>query len=123
MPPEYIAALRVFAFQDSVSFAEYVRGVAHDHILERGAAFRTLVNAGKAWLIAYYQSAAVAGQLPGKERRAELERLTWNAVKKAHEFIETEEAAKNTKHRILGLLTSTDVISSKRGKEEYSALA
>ena len=41
MPPEYLAALRVFAFQDSVSFAGYVRGMVHDHILERGAAFRT----------------------------------------------------------------------------------
>jgi hypothetical protein len=41
--------------------------------------------------------------LPAKERRAELERLTWEAVKKAHEFIQTEEAAKNAKHRMLAI--------------------
>jgi hypothetical protein len=82
----------------------------HDHILQRGAAFRekgaalrALINAGKAWVIAYHECVAVAAGLPGKERRAELERLTWEAVKKAHEFIQTEEAAKNAKHRILAL--------------------
>jgi len=110
MPPEYIAALKAFAFIDGVSLAEFVRSMAHDEILKRGAsfreggtAFRALSNAGKAWLMAYYQCVAIAGQLPGKERRAELEKLTWNAVKKAHEFIETEEAAKNAKHRILAI--------------------
>jgi len=110
MPPEYIAALKAFAFQDGVSFAEYVRGMVHDHILERGVAFRergvalrALISAGKAWVIAYQKCVAVAGGLPGKERRAELERLTWEAVKKAHEFIQTEEAAKNAKHRMLAI--------------------
>ena len=110
MPPEYLAALKAFAFQSNVPLAEYVRGVVHDHILQRGAAFRergaalrALINAGKAWVIAYYECVAVAGVLPGKERRAELEKLTWEAVKKAHEFIQTEEAAKNAKHRMLAI--------------------
>jgi predicted DNA binding CopG/RHH family protein len=40
MPPEYIAAVKAFASQDGVSFAEYVRDMFHDHILVRGAAFR-----------------------------------------------------------------------------------
>jgi hypothetical protein len=110
MPPEYIAALKGFAFLDGVPLAEYVRGMAHDEILKRGAsfqergtAFRALTHSVKAWLMTYYACVEIAGQLPGKERRAELERLTWNAVKKAHEFIETEEAAKNAKHRILAI--------------------
>jgi hypothetical protein len=110
MPPEYLAALKAFAFQSGVPLAEYVRGMVHDHILqrgaalrERGAALRALINAGKAWVIAYHECVAVAGVLPGKERRAELEKLTWEAVKKAHEFIETEEAAKNAKHRMLAI--------------------
>ena len=110
MPPEYIAALKVFAFHSGVSVPDYVRGLVHDHILQKGAAFRekgaalrALINAGKAWLNAYHECVAVAAGLPGKERRAELERLTWEAVKKAHEFIQTEEAAKNAKHRILAL--------------------
>ena len=60
MPPEYLAALKAFAFQSGVPLAEYVRGMVHDHILQRGAAFRergaalrALINAGKAWIIAY----------------------------------------------------------------------
>ena len=60
MPPEYVAALKAFAFQSDVPLAEYVRGMVHDHILQRGAAFRergaalrALINAGKAWIIAY----------------------------------------------------------------------
>jgi len=103
MPPPYVAALKAFAFQDGVSFAEYVRGMIHDHILERGASFTSFINAGKAWLMAYHESVPVAGALPGKERRSELEKLTWDAVKKAHEFIQTEDAAKNAKHRILAI--------------------
>ncbi len=114
MPPEYLAALKAFAFQSGVPVAEYVRGIVHDHILqrgaalrERGAALRAFINAGKAWIIAYHEcvSIAVAGTLPGKQRRAELEKLTWEAVKKAHEFIQTEEAAKNAKHRMLAIQT------------------
>ena len=40
MPPEYLAALKAFAFQSGVPLAEYVRGMVHDHILQGGAAFR-----------------------------------------------------------------------------------
>ena len=103
MPPSYVAALKAFAFQDDVSFAEYVRDMIHDHILERGASFMSFVNAGKAWLMAYHEAVPIAGALPAKDRRAELEKLTWDAVKKAHEFIQTEDAAKNAKHRILAI--------------------
>ena len=110
MPPEYLITLRAFAFQSGVPLAEYVRGMVHDHILERGAglrergaALRAFINAGKEWVIAYHGCVVIAGALPGKERRAELEKLTWEAVKKAHEFIQTEEAAKNAKHRMLAI--------------------
>jgi len=87
-----------------------VRGMVHDHIHERGAGFlesgaglRALVRAGKVWVIAYHECIALAADLPREERRAELERLTWEAVKKAHEFIHTEEPANKTKHRILAI--------------------
>jgi hypothetical protein len=112
MPPEYLAALNAFALQSGVPLAEYVRGMVHDHILqsgaafrESGAAFRAFINAGKAWVIAYHGEVVVAGALPAKQRRAELEKLTWEAVKKAHEFVQTEEAAKNAKHRMLAIQT------------------
>jgi len=59
------------AFQSSLPLVEYVRGMAHDHILERGGAFRerggvfrTLINAGKAWVIGYHECVALsAGEL------------------------------------------------------------
>jgi hypothetical protein len=108
-PPEYVAALKAFALLDCVPLAKCVRGMAHDEILKRGAsfrergiAFRALSNAAKAWLMSYHACVGIVGQLSGKERRAELEKPTWNAVKRAHEFIETEEAAKNAKHLSAG---------------------
>jgi len=81
MPPEYMAALegvRVLGRRPSL---EYVRDIVHDHILERGGAFRerggafrerggalrALSNAGKAWVIAYRECVAVAASLPDKE--------------------------------------------------------
>ena len=83
VPPEYLAALKAFAFQSGVPLAEYIRGIVRDHILERGAglrergaALRALINAGKAWVIACHECVTVAGALPVKERRAELERVT-----------------------------------------------
>jgi len=110
MPPGYMAALKVFAHEDGVPVSEYVREMVREHILQRGARFmepgarlRALINAGKTWVIAYHRCVTVAAGLPGKERRAELERLTWEAVKKAHEFIQTEEAAKNAKYRMLAI--------------------
>jgi len=61
----------------------------YDHLLERGATFRergvafgALINVGKAWVIGYYERVTVARELLGKERRPELERLKWEAVKK-----------------------------------------
>jgi len=54
MSPEYIVALKAFAFHSGVPLAEYVRCMVHDHVHERGAAFlgggaalRTLINAGR----------------------------------------------------------------------------
>ncbi|MGA2239955.1 MAG: hypothetical protein ABSG74_12155 [Candidatus Bathyarchaeia archaeon] len=41
--------------------------MVHDHILERGGALRALINAVKAWVIAYHECVAVAAGLPGKE--------------------------------------------------------
>ena len=59
------------AFQSSVPLAEYVRDMVHDHILERGGAFRerggvfrAFINAGKAWAIGYHECVVLsAGEL------------------------------------------------------------
>ena len=57
--------------------------MVHDHILqrgaglrERGAGLRVFINAGRPWIIAYHEPVAITGALPGKERRAEFEKLT-----------------------------------------------
>ena len=54
MPPEYIAALKGFAFLDGVPLAEYVRGMAHDEILKRDASFRERDTAFRALSKAEY---------------------------------------------------------------------
>jgi hypothetical protein len=56
MPPEYLAALKAFAFQSGVPLAEYVRGMVHDHILQRGAAFRERGAALRALINGFYYS-------------------------------------------------------------------
>jgi hypothetical protein len=73
-PPEYIAALKAFAYQEGVPVSEYVREMVHDHILQRearfretGARLRVLSNAVKPWVIAYHECVAVVAGLPGKE--------------------------------------------------------
>jgi len=63
MPPEYIAALKAFAYQEGVPVSEYVRETVHDHILQKGARLRVLSNAVKAWLIAYHECVGVAAGL------------------------------------------------------------
>jgi len=52
---------------DAAPVSEYVREMVREHILQRGARFResgarlrALINAGKAWVIAYHRCVAVA---------------------------------------------------------------
>jgi hypothetical protein len=40
MPPEFIAAVKAFAFQFGVPLVRYVRDMICDQVLQRGAAFR-----------------------------------------------------------------------------------
>ena len=59
----HVAALRVFAFQSDVPLTEYVRNMVHDHILQRGAAFRERGGALRApinALKAYQEGVAVS---------------------------------------------------------------
>jgi len=46
----------------------------------------------------------VAGALPSKEKRDQLEQIAWESVKAAEEFTKSEEAAKNAKARQKALL-------------------
>jgi len=49
--------------------------------------------------ISLYRSVGVAGRLPGAERRAELEKIMWQALQEIVEYSKTEEAAKNAEER------------------------
>ena len=49
--------------------------------------------------ISLYRSVGVAGGLPGTERRAELEKIMWQALQEIVEYSKTEEAAKNAEER------------------------
>jgi len=49
--------------------------------------------------IRLYRSVGVAGRLPGTERRAELEKIMWQALQEIVEYSKTEEAAKNAEER------------------------
>lgn len=67
---------------DAAPVSEYVREMAREHILQRGARFResgarlrALINAGKARVIAYHRCVTVAAGLLANETRAELESL------------------------------------------------
>jgi len=49
--------------------------------------------------ISLYRSVSIAG-LPGTERRAELEKIMWQALQQVVEYSKSEEAAKNAEERI-----------------------
>jgi hypothetical protein len=55
--------------------------------------------------IQLYRSVGIAG-LPGTERRAQLERIIWQALQEIVEYSKTEEAAKNAaeRRRVMDLL-------------------
>jgi hypothetical protein len=55
------------------------------------------VGAVNEW-IGVYRSVSIAG-LPGTERRAELEKIMWQALQQVVEYSKSEEAAKNAEER------------------------
>jgi hypothetical protein len=56
------------------------------------------VGAVNEW-IGVYRSVSIAG-LPGTERRAELEKIMWQALRQVVEYSKSEEAAKNAEERM-----------------------
>jgi predicted thioredoxin/glutaredoxin len=69
-----------------------VRCVTNEHLQE----FLRLVEE---WIQLYY-SVGIAGQLPGTERRAQLEKIMWQALQEIVEYTKSEEAAKNAEERL-----------------------
>jgi len=68
-----------------------VRSFTNEHLRE----FIRIVDQ---W-ISLYRSVGVAGRLPGTERRAELEKIMWQALQEIVEYSKSEEAAKNAEER------------------------
>jgi hypothetical protein len=60
--------------------------------------FQKFVEAVREW-ISLYRSVSIAG-LPGTEKRAELEKVMWQALQQVVEYSKSEEAAKNAKQRM-----------------------
>jgi hypothetical protein len=54
----------------------------------------------KEYVLLYRENVTVTAALPAKEKRAELERKTWEAYKRAYEWYESEEAALNARARL-----------------------
>jgi len=65
--------------------------VTNDHLQE-------FLDAVDEW-IRLYRSVGIAG-LPGVERRAQLEKIMWQALQEIVEYSKSEEAAKNAEERL-----------------------
>lgn len=60
--------------------------------------FQKCVEAVSEW-ISLYRSVSIAG-LPGTEKRAQLEKIMWQALQQVVEYSKSEEAAKNAEQRM-----------------------
>jgi hypothetical protein len=49
--------------------------------------------------ISVYRAVGIAGRLPGTDRRAELEKIMWQALQEIVEYSKSEEAARNAEER------------------------
>jgi len=103
--PSLIAALRVLANRSRLTLSDYARRALVKHVEQEVQAenkgvthpsFRPLDRAVKRFILAV-QGTMIAG-LPGKERRFELEELSWETLQ---EYI---KYAKTQKDRMLRLL-------------------
>jgi hypothetical protein len=65
--------------------------MTNDHLQE-------FLDAVDEW-IRMYRSVGIAG-LPGAERRAQLEKIMWQALQEVVEYSKSEEAAKNAEERL-----------------------
>jgi hypothetical protein len=65
--------------------------MTNDHLQE-------FLDAVDEW-IRTYRSVGIAG-LPGAERRAQLEKIMWQALQEVVEYSKSEEAAKNAEERL-----------------------
>jgi hypothetical protein len=133
-------AVRALAARDHKQLAEYMRKVIQQHLqgeitqrLGETTHLETLVKLTKEYIIHVRlarqatkvpMKAEKGPQLPGTEKRGELEDLTWKAVQAAVDYSKTEEAAKDAEARLLALrvangLMRTELMILKHQDDAY----
>jgi hypothetical protein len=134
-------ALRLLARRANKPLAEYVRlairehlqGVTSTHSLG-GSHLESLVTLAKEFITCAHlarqaptkvpMKAEKGPELPGTEKRSDLEDLTWKAVQAAVEYSKTEAAAKDAEARLLALrvvngLMRTELMILKHQDDAY----
>lgn len=113
-------ALRALAKQNNVTLAGYGQRMVKEHLegvitqrLGDNTHLENLVKLTKEYIVRARlargmpnkvpMKASKDAELPGAEKRSELEELTWKAVQAAVEFSKTEAAAKDAEARLLAL--------------------
>jgi hypothetical protein len=105
-------ALRALAARDHKRLAEYMRTVTQEHLQGETTHLETLVKLTKEYIVRAQlarqaskvpMKAEKGPQLPGTEKRGELEDLTWKAVQEAVAYSKTEDAATDAEARLLAL--------------------
>jgi hypothetical protein len=133
-------AIRLLANRDNKPVGVYLRLVVQEHLrgvytrsLGENTHLETLVKLTKEFITRAQlarQTTKVSmkteksPQLPGTERRGDLEDLTWKAVQTAVEYSKTEDAAKDAEARLLALrvvngLMRTELLILKHQDDAY----
>jgi hypothetical protein len=65
----------------------------------------------KQFALTYRQQVAIAeGELPGRRKRSQLERIAWRAVEEAVEYTKSEDAAENAQARLFALRVPSSLL-------------
>jgi hypothetical protein len=118
MPLKHVVALKAQAGASQLSLSAYVREVMKNHLqdvynTQRDGVFhlREFSRLVKQFTLTYRQQVAIAdGELPGSQKRSQLERIAWRAVEEAAEYTKSEDAAENAKARLLALRVPSSLL-------------
>jgi hypothetical protein len=136
----YILALKLEARRDGISPSEKMRRILREHFegvyatqSSGGLHLETLATLTKEFITRAQLSrqankiplkAEKGPELPGTEKRSDLEELTWRAVQAAVDYSKTEDAAKDAEARLLALrvangLMRTELMILKHQDDAY----
>lgn len=126
IPLTYLAAIRVEARRDQITPSKELRNILKDHF-ERvasthssgGIHLAALAHITKEYIIRAQLAQQTTKrpmketkdpELPGVEKRGDLEVLTWKALQAALDYSKTEDAAKDAEARLLALRVATGLM-------------